>query len=229
MLFSFSPDRDFTVVFRPEILEIVGSILIFNYMPLTLPTTGKPRLSSAQILQRFKRLRDFKLSDHPLVIAGVRGYYKDSMGAPGVNDRGIYDDAIFVYTPSVMASYNGNTDPSFYRKGFGSAEKTKGMASLNPGVWNVYQFDLHRGKYLALCQKFGPVTVTRDGVTDYIDVGYFGINIHKGGRNTTSSLGCQTIHPDQWESFISLVTDQAKRYFGLKWKKTCIPYVLFAD
>src|SRR5688572_32589210 len=100
MLFSFSQDRDFTVVFRPEILEIVGSILIFNYMPLTLPTTGKPRLSSAQILQRFKRLRDFKLSDHPLVIAGVRGYYKDSMGAPGVNDRGIYDDAIFVYTPS---------------------------------------------------------------------------------------------------------------------------------
>src|SRR6476661_9346286 len=106
-------------------------------MPLTLPATGKPRLSSEQLTKRFKSLKTFQLAEHPLVIAGVRGYYKNAMGAPGVNDRGIYDDAIFVYTPSVMAAFNGNTDPSVYRKGFGTAEKTKGMASLNAGVWNV--------------------------------------------------------------------------------------------
>ena len=198
-------------------------------MPATLPATGKPRLSSAQLIKRVTDLKKIKMSDHPLVIVGIRGYYKNSMGAPGVNDRGIYDDAIFVYTPSVMAAFNGNTDPSIYKKGFGKADKTKGMASLNPGVWNVYQLANHRGKYLALCQKFGQVEVTRDGKTNYIDVGYFGINIHKGGRNTTSSLGCQTIHPDQWDAFISLVTDQSKRYFGSRWKNTCIPYVLLAD
>jgi lysozyme len=198
-------------------------------MALSLPATGKPRLTSEQLAKKLSTLPSFSVSGHPLIIAGVRGYYKNSMGAPGVNDRGIYDDALFVYTPSVMAAFNGNTDPSVYKKGQGTAEQTRGMASLNPGVWNVYQLALHRGKYLALCQKFGPVQVTRDGNTDYIDQGYFGINIHKGGRNSTSSLGCQTIHPDQWEAFITLVTDQAKRYFGVKWNKTCIPYVLFAD
>jgi hypothetical protein len=198
-------------------------------MPLTLPATGKPRLSSEQLLNRLATIKSFKLAEHAIVIAGVRGYYKNSMGAPGVNDRGIYDDAIFVYTPSAMAAFNGNTDPSVYKKGSGTANNTKGMASLNPGVWNVYQLALHRGKYLALCQKFGPVTVTRDGKIDYPDTGFFGINIHKGGRNTTSSLGCQTVHPDQWDAFIALVTDQAKRFFGVKWNKTCIPYVLFAD
>ena len=174
-------------------------------------------------------------SPTPMDLKGLFCEYQFCIGHP--IDMAFYDVSAVTsnqgspstYQTGLMASYNGNTDPSVYRKGFGTAEKTKGMASLNPGVWNVYQFDLHSGKYLALCQKFGPVMVTRDGAVDYIDVGYFGINIHKGGRNTTSSLGCQTIHPDQWDSFISLVTDQAKRYFGLKWNKKCIPYILFAD
>ena len=79
-------------------------------MPLTVPATGKPRLTSEQLTKRFKSLKTFELAKHPLVVAGVRGYYKNAMGAPGVNDRGIYDDAIFVYTPSVMAAFNGNAD-----------------------------------------------------------------------------------------------------------------------
>jgi lysozyme len=100
------------------------------------------------------------------------------------------------------------------------------MATLKTGIWFVHRFDLHRGKYLALCQRAGDVSVTRDGVPPYDDTGMFGINIHKGGYNTTSSEGCQTIHPSQWESFIALATDQAKRFFGDKWKKTTVPYVL---
>jgi lysozyme len=151
------------------------------------------------------------------------------MGAPGVNDRGLYDDAIFIHSPSVFAAYNANTDPSFVRKGTGTGAG-KGMASLNPGAWFVHRFDKHKGRYLALCQRAGDVEVTRDGkIEPYQCKGNFGINIHKGGFNTTGSEGCQTIHPIQWESFIALATDQAKRLFGDKWKTTTIPYVLLVE
>jgi hypothetical protein len=189
-----------------------------------LPTTGKPRLSSAQLddlLQPFNLDRQ----RFPVIVVGQRGYYRDTMGAPGVNDRGIYDDAIFLVSPSAFTSFNANTDPSSYRKGRGTGP-TKGMASLKPGAWYVHRFDKHKGKYLALCQRLGPVTVIRDGDPPYEDTGMFGINIHKGSYNSTSSEGCQTIHPGQWDSFISLAADQAQRYYNDRWKTVVIPYIL---
>jgi lysozyme len=137
----------------------------------------------------------------------------------------MYDDALFVVTDDAFVAFNGNTDPSGYRKGAGTGAG-KGMASLNPGVWPVYRLDLHQGKYLALCQRAGQVTVTRDGTPPYPDTGMFGINIHKGGINGTSSEGCQTVPAAQWPAFIALVTDQAKRLFGEAWKQQAITYVL---
>ncbi len=187
----------------------------------------KPRLSSSELRDRLARY-NIDRAKHPLVVVGIRGYYKNSMGAPGVNDRGLYDDALFIDSPQATVAFNGNTDPSAYRKGKGKGA-TKGMASLNPGAWFVHKFDLHSGKYLALCQRLGDVTVTRDGEPPYPDTGMFGINIHKGGYNGTSSEGCQTIVPDQWDSFIALAQDQAKRYFADAWKKTVIPYVLMEE
>lgn len=163
-----------------------------------------------------------------MLIVGIRGYYKDSMGAPNVNDRGIYDDAIFIESAQAMIAYNGNTDPSKYRAGAGTG-KNKGMASLDPGAWFVHTFDKHRGKYLALCQRAGPVTVTRDGISPYKDTGEFGINIHRGSYTATSSLGCQTIHPGQWDGFISTAEDQVKRYFGNQWQSKVVPYVLLVE
>ncbi|HNT87356.1 MAG TPA: hypothetical protein PKL84_05775, partial [Candidatus Hydrogenedentes bacterium] len=186
--------------------------------------TGEPRLSTEELEQL---LEPFALdrTRHPLIVVGIRGYYRDLMGAPGVNDRGIYDDALFIHAPSVFAAYNGNTDPSQHRPGHGSGA-ARGMASLKPGAWFVHRFDLHRGKYLALCQRSGPVTVIRDGNPPYEDTGYFGINIHRGSYTKTSSEGCQTIHPDQWPSFIALAEDHARRCHGPRWKNTTIPYVL---
>lgn len=167
---------------------------------------------------------------YPLIVVGIRGYYRDTMGVPGVNDRGIYDDAIFIDAAEGFASFNGNTDPSAFRPGEGFSEATKGIASLNPGAWYVHRFDMHKGEYLALCQRAGSVTVTRDGKKEnYSDTGEFGINIHRGSYHGTSSLGCQTLHPDQWDSFISLATDLARRYHADRWNKVVIPYVLLTN
>src|SRR3990167_1587858 len=184
----------------------------------------KPRLSTQKLVELLEPYNiDRKIC--PLIVVGIRGYYREQMGAPEVNDRGIYDDAIFICSPQAMVAYNGNTDPSKYRKGEGDGAE-KGMASLNPGVWYAHRFDYHKGEYLALCQREGKVSVTRDGDPPYLDTGYFGINIHRGGYNTTSSEGCQTIHPSQWDSFIQLAEDQAKRYYSSSWKSEVIPYVL---
>lgn len=158
-------------------------------------------------------------SDFRIFFVGIRGYYLNTMGVPGKNDRNIYDDAIFVVSDDVFASFNANTDPSKYRKR---------IATLEPGVWRSYTFDLHKGKYLALCQRGGPVTVTRDGWTNK-DHGYFGINIHRGSYSSTSSEGCQTIYPAQWDSFITLATGEAKRVHGSQWKKKIYTYVLLEN
>ena len=184
----------------------------------------RPRLSSTALRHRLAKFA-IDRSKYPLLVVGVRGYYRDSMGAPAVNDRGIYDDAIFVESDQATVAFNGNTDPSKARIGKG-AGVGKGMASLDPGAWFVHRFDLHKGQYLALCQRSGAVTVTRDGKPPCKDTGMFGINIHRGGLNGTSSEGRQTIHPSQWESFIGLVADQARRYSGGQWKGKVIPYVL---
>lgn len=148
-------------------------------------------------------LRQAGVLDQVSLLA-VRGYYRDSMGKPGENDRAIYDDAIFVIAPDCYVAFNANTDPSLYRKGEGFG-KDKGVATLDPGTWNFIP-GLHRGEYIALRQH-GTFTVTRDGYKEnYKDTGDgFGINIHRGGNTTTGSLGCQTIPPDQWEEFIGLV------------------------
>lgn len=192
-------------------------------MPATVPNS-RPRLSA----DRLKELIAPFMSDrtqHPLLVIGVRGYYLNTLGAAGANDRSIYDDALFIDSPFVTASFNANTDPSTFRKGRGTGS-AKGMACLKPGLWKAHQFGLHKGKYLALVQTKGPVTVVRDGSPDYEDTGNFGINIHKGGLNTTSSLGCQTIHPSQWDSFINLAKDQASRIWGQRWNKEVVPYIL---
>jgi hypothetical protein len=195
----------------------------------TVLPSSRPRLTQADLASK---LAPFNLDrgKHPLVVVGIRGYYMDTMGQPGVNDRGIYDDAIFIDSADGFASYNGNTDPSKFRPGSGFNDRTKGIAKLKAGVWLAHKLDYHgsrvHGPYRAICQRLGKVTVIRDGTPPYEDTGNFGINIHKGGYQGTSSEGCQTLHPDQWDSFINLAMDLAKRYFGIKWESTVIPYVL---
>jgi lysozyme len=135
------------------------------------------------------------------VLIGIRGYYLRTMGDPTKNDRGIYDDAIALLTPNSFATYNANTDPSRSRP---ATADRKGMAVLLPGLYR-YRLGIHglsrpkSQQYEALVQA-GPVTVDRDG--GKAETGMFGINIHRGGETGTSSEGCQTIPPNQWDLFL---------------------------
>lgn len=156
-------------------------------------------------------------TDKPALL-GIRGYYLNTMGKPEVNDRGLYDDAIFVVGPEQHAAFNANTDPSGY---------AYGRATLKAGLWK-YKIGIHglskpvEKRYIALVQA-APVTVTRDGKEDD-DTGYFGINIHRGGDTTTSSLGCQTIPPKQWVGFFDFVQHLMSRYGA-----ETIPYLLIEN
>lgn len=160
----------------------------------------QPRAVIAELLNTL-RIQD------SVVLVGKRGYFRDSMGAAGTNDIGIYDDAMFVYSPTAYSAFNANTDPSVRRKG---------IATLVPGVYS-YKLGNHGisrpgGGYPALrpATKNEELPVFRDGKPS--DRPGVAINIHKGGYNTTSSEGCQTIYPDQWNAFYALLTGEMKRY-----------------
>jgi hypothetical protein len=130
---------------------------------------------------------------YPLHLVGIRGYYRDSMGAVGRNDIGIYDDALFVLSPNVFAAFNANTDPSYRRP---KTATMKGMATLRPGLWMAHKIGTHKG-YQALSQQMSKVTVDRDG--DPIpDSGWHGITSTaaaiaprraKGARRSRRSSG----------------------------------------
>jgi len=97
----------------------------------------------------------------------------------------------------------------------------EGCAILAPGQYRgAYAIGKHRGKYDALCQRKGAVTVFRDGDRDEeFDLlpskkrnGWYGINIHrcgaggkvpKVGRN---SAGCQVFqNSDHFDHFMRLL------------------------
>lgn len=137
-----------------------------------------------------------------VIVVGIRGYYYKNSAD---NKRGIYDDAMFIVGPGHFSSYNANVDPSVFRPG---------IATLRPGVYS-YRPGLHGISRKNPYPAFRPATkgeelpVFRDG--DPKPRPGVAINIHRGGRNTTSSEGCQTITPDQWDAFHATLTDQLKR------------------
>jgi lysozyme len=87
-------------------------------MSASILPAARPRLSSDALLERMAPYA-IDRARHPIVVAGVRAYYRDTMGHSGANDRNLYDDAIFVHTSSAMVAFNGNTDASKVRRGWG--------------------------------------------------------------------------------------------------------------
>ncbi|UJP05008.1 MAG: hypothetical protein LZF61_09190 [Nitrosomonas sp.] len=193
-----------------------------------IPAAGRPQITQ-QALEAMLQPHQEQLKRYPLSVVGIRGFFP-SAGPTSQNDRNVYDDALVLRVPTlnIFSAFNGNTDPSRMHKGYGTRERTKGMAVLSTGFWPVYRFDKHNGSqpHEAICQRAGRVTVIRDGDPPYPDTGHFGINIHRGGYSTTSSLGCQTIPPEQWDAFYHQASEAAKKLWGESWKKQDIAYVL---
>jgi lysozyme len=186
----------------------------------------KPKLTRDALHKLLAPLKIDRIK-YPIVTVGIRGYYKN-MGVAGVNDLQMYDDALFLDLPDATYNYNGNVDPGYVKFGAGKGDG-KGMAHLKAGLYFAHQFGMHKGQYEAIIQTGGEVTVTRDGHPNYDDKGYFGINQHKGGYTKTSSEGCQTWHPDQWQDFIDKAHAAGHKYFGADFRKRIIPYVLIEN
>lgn len=174
-----------------------------------------PKASLARVS---KVIAKAKLTD-AVVLVGVRGYFRDTMGKPGVNDRSIYDDALFIVSPTHYSAWNANTDPSAWRPG---------IASLVPGI-HRYKRGNHGisrpgGGYPAFrpATKNEELPVMRDGVVN--PQPGIAINIHRGGINSTSSLGCQTVPPSQWDSFYASLSCEMRRH-GV----TSFPYLLIEE
>jgi len=104
-----------------------------------------------------------------------------------------------------LEMWPATTDPGLYWLEHYDASRVQGTAILVPGQYrNVYRLDMHAGKYLALCQRNGPVKVWRDRNRDQIldwggpeFSGHYGINIHRSSAFGKSeavgkwSAGCQ--------------------------------------
>jgi hypothetical protein len=112
------------------------------------------------------------------------------------------------------------TEPG--KKGVQQYSNSKGVARLVPGQYrSTWTIDKHRGKYEALCQRAGNVTVWRDANKDLIfdeiskNTGMFGINIHKAGQDSTWvenwSEGCQVFkRVKDFDEFMKICKRAAK-------------------
>jgi len=169
-------------------------------MSIPLPA-AKPKASLALVTQKAEEQWEKCHPGIPLpefFVLAVRAYYSLTI-APAGNNISAYDDAYFIVSPFGFSGWNGNTDPSRY--GWNpNAEKY--MARLAPGCWKFGKLN-HRGKYQAFGQV-RPVKVERiraDGSIALTETGDFGIHDHLGGDLGTSSEGCTTHPPSQWEPY----------------------------
>lgn len=169
-------------------------------------TVKVPQMKRSEALASVS-LAGVVLTNERFVILAIRGYFRQTMGDPTKNDRGIYDDAMFIISETVYVAYQANTDPSVYKTG---------TAVLVPGVYDVEKH-MHKGEYPAW--QIIEDKVKRDGVPG-VDVGRHGINIHHGGIGTWSE-GCQTLPPTTWPGFQRLSYDLADTY-----KKKTVKYIL---
>ena len=168
----------------------------------------------------YKWFNDDANKNYDVNIVGVRN------NAPSVADKvtNVFDDFLTISFKEnsnwQFFCWNATTDPG--KKGVQQFHNKKGVARLVPGQYRgAWSVDKHQGKYDALCQRLGNVTVWRDANKDLVfeekttDTGMFGINIHKAGQDSTWvenwSEGCQVFkRVKDFDVFMSICKKAAK-------------------
>ncbi len=175
----------------------------------------------------------FTNGDYNLNIIGIRNLID------GTAHKNTFNDALLLLYKIngqwIKEIYRYTTDPG--QTTLNAPSNSKGTAILVPGQYKgVYKIDLHNGKYKALCQRNGNVAVYRDNNKDArlnfdpttIDVGMFGINIHRAKDNAVTELingysaGCQVLKDsNDFNHFMQILEKSSKKY-GNKFTYTLI-------
>ena len=189
-------------------------------------------------IEKYVKAKGYKWFDdtankgYDVNIVGIRN------NAPSIADKvtNVFDDYITISYKDNLGNWNffcwnATTDPG--KKGVQQFHNAKGVARLVPGQYRAtWCIDKHQGKYEALCQRLGEVTVWRDGNRDMIfnevktDTGIFGINIHKAGTDSTWvenwSEGCQVFkRVKDFETFM-FICKKAAKIHGNKFSYTLL-------
>jgi hypothetical protein len=192
----------------------------------------KEQIEKAVKSKGYVWFEDSENKSYDVNIVGVRNNH------PSVAKKvtNVFDDCLTISFKDASGNWNffcwsGTTDPG--KKGVQQFHNKKGVARLVPGQYRgVYKIDKHQGKYDALCQRNGNVTVWRDANKDLIfeekvtDTGMFGINIHKAGQDSVWvenwSEGCQVFkRVKDFDAFMS-ICKKASKIHGNKFSYTLI-------
>ena len=159
--------------------------------------------------------------DYDVNIVGVRN------ATPGQKVTNLFDDKLTlsykVGGKWFYHEWDATTEPG--KKGVMQFHNSGGVARLVPDQYRgVYAVSMHQGKYQALCQRLGNVTVWRDKNRDMDfdeiirDTGMFGINIHKAGTVSNFvenwSEGCQVFKRTKDFNDFMVLINRAKEIHG---------------
>jgi hypothetical protein len=181
----------------------------------------REQIEAAVKAKGHKWFEDASNKTYDVNIVGVRN------NAPNVAKKvtNVFDDHLTISFKDEAGNWQfycwlATCDPG--KKGVQQFHNKKGVARLVPGQYRgIWSIDKHQGKYEALCQRNGNVTVWRDANKDLIfeenvtDTGMFGINIHKAGQDSTWvenwSEGCQVFkRVKDFDEFMKICKKAAK-------------------
>jgi len=167
--------------------------------------------------------------DYDVNIVGVRN------ATPGQKVTNLFDDKLTlsykINGEWFYHEWDATTEPG--KKGVMQFHNSGGVARLVPDQYRgAYAVSMHQGKYQALCQRLGDVTVWRDKNRDMDydeiirDTGMFGINIHKAGTVSNFvenwSEGCQVFKRTKDFNDFMLLINRAKEIHGNHFTYTLI-------